>query len=126
MSDSENRLNVQIDHGERGICLRITAVGKLTHEDYELLSPLIEDALSGVDEPSIYALIDARRFEGWELKALWDDLKLGAAHGREFKRVAVLGHQRWQVLLSKVAKVFVAGETRFFTDESEAWAWLGV
>lgn len=126
MPAKNERLGVHVERGDRGVYLCLRVAGKLTREDYRQLEPMVEQALSGVDEPSILALIDARAFEGWDLQAFWEDLKLGLAHGREFKKVAVVGQGKWQAVLSRVAGLFVAGQTAFFTEREPALDWLGV
>ena len=71
--------------------MTLRVAGKLTHEDYQIITPTIESALSGVDVPEIHALIDGRELEGWELRASWDDFRLGVKHGKEFSKIAILG-----------------------------------
>lgn len=72
------------------------AIGKLTHHDYEMMMPMIDSTLEGVKEPGINAFIDMTELEGWELRAAWDDFKLGMKHGSEFNKIALLGNRRWE------------------------------
>jgi hypothetical protein len=64
--------------------MAIKAVGKLTHQDYLQMTPLLESALAGVESPEILALIDITELDGISLHAAWDDLKLGIKQGREY------------------------------------------
>jgi len=104
--------------------MTFTAVGKLTHEDYKVITPMIDAALESIKGPKVKVFFDVRQFEGWELKAAWDDFKIGLKHGNKFVRVAMLGNKPWQAWLSKMAGWFVAGEVEYFEDESAAIAWL--
>lgn len=102
----------------------LTAKGKLTHQDYLVITPMLENALKGVEQPEIDALIDATELEGWELQAAWDDFKLGLKHGNEFKKIALVGNKTWQELAVKVGGWFISGELEYFTDKQQAIAWL--
>ncbi len=105
--------------------LYFKAIGRLTHEDYEQIAPLIDYALQGVENPQVQVLVDARDFEGWELRAAWDDFKLALKHGNEFSRVAILGDEKWQKVAARIASWFVSGEVRYFEEEEdEALDWL--
>lgn len=105
--------------------LSLKAVGKLTHEDYQAITPVIDSALGAVDHPRVKALIDGTQLEGWEPRAAWDDFKLGLKHGNQFDKIAIHGNKKWQERLAKVGSWFVTGEVRFFENESDALAWLG-
>ena len=101
-----------------------TAVGKLTHEDYQYMVPLLESALAGIEHPSIYALVDVTQFEGWELQAAWDDLKLSIKHARQFERIALLGGTSTQEIMVKMASWFTPAKVKSFMDKADALAWL--
>jgi hypothetical protein len=84
----------------------------------------LESAIEGIKHPEIKALIDATELQGWEMRAAWDDLKLGLRHGREFKKIALLGNKEWQKYASKVGSWFISGEIKYFEDASAALGWL--
>lgn len=100
------------------------AVGKLTHQDYEMMVPVLESALEGVKDPDIYALMDVTELDGWELQAAWDDLKLGVKHIRHFEKVAIVGKTTLQEVMAKLANWFTPAEVKFFVDKGDAVAWL--
>ncbi len=62
-------LSIGIEHIGTHFFLSLKAIGKLTHEDYETITPLIDSALEGVSEPVVNIYIDASELEGWELRA---------------------------------------------------------
>ncbi|MCF7518590.1 MULTISPECIES: STAS/SEC14 domain-containing protein [Pseudoalteromonas] len=104
--------------------LTFKVVGKLTHDDYTKLTPLIENALASVPHAKIRAYVDITELEGWELQAAWDDLKLGLKHNKAFCRIALLGNAKWQQVASKVGNWFTSGEVKYFEDASIAREWL--
>ncbi|MCV2883721.1 STAS/SEC14 domain-containing protein [Aestuariibacter sp. AA17] len=104
--------------------MTLKVTGKLTHEDYQTITPMIDSALKGVKNAEILALIDASELEGWELRAAWDDFKMILKHGSEFKKVAIYGHKQWQSSIAKVGGWFISGEVAFFEDIKAAMSWL--
>lgn len=108
------------------IFIGLKVVGKLSHEDYEVFTPILDSALSAVDDPNVKMLVDLRDFDGWELRAAWDDLRLGLKHGRQFKRIALYGDFRWQDAMTKIASWFMSGEIKSFETVDEAMEWLNL
>ncbi len=117
-------LSIGINRVDDEFFLLLKAVGKLTHEDYEKINPMIDNALVGVTDAKIKALIDITQLEGWELRAVWDDFKLGLKHGSEFEQIAIYGNEKWQEYISKIASWFISGEVKFFENEEDAITWL--
>ena len=124
MTLTRHGLSIGIEHTGSTYYLTMKAVGKLTHDDYEVITPMIDRALEGVPKPTIKALIDATELEGWEARAAWDDFRLGLKHGRDFEQIAILGNRRWQQLAAKLGSWFIAGEVRYFEELEDALQWL--
>ena len=119
-------LSIGIERIANRFLLTLKASGKLTHEDYETITPMIDTALSMVKQPKVKAFVDITDFEGWELRAAWDDFKLGLSHGSEFEKIAVVGNKKWQEVGAKIGNWFVSGEVKYFEDMHEAMDWLGL
>ncbi len=117
-------LSVGMERWNNHYYLYIKAIGKLTHKDYEIIVPMLDNALEGIKDPDIVALIDGSEFEGWELRAAWDDFKLSLKHGNEFKKVAVVGNKKWLQVGSKVGSWLISGSVRQFEDIPTALDWL--
>ena len=117
-------ISIGIERTDNDFFLSFKVVGKLTYADYKKITPLIDSALEGVKDPKIDAFIDASELEGWELRAAWDDFRLGLKHGSEFERIVIVGSKKWQEFASKVAAWFVSGEVKFFEDAESALTWL--
>jgi len=124
MKYSRHGLSIGIERVDGSFFLTLRAVGKLKHEDYEVINPMIDSALEGVKDPKIRALIDGSEFEGWELRAAWDDFKMGLKHGSQFEKIAIFGNSKWQEMAAKVGSWFVSGEVRYFEECDDALDWL--
>jgi hypothetical protein len=66
------------------------------------------------------------RFDGMEIEAFWEDFKFGIRHLRDFKRMAVVGDQRWLEWFTKTFNSLIKTEAKYFTpnQRNEAWNWL--
>jgi hypothetical protein len=124
MSTTRHGLSIGIERVNDNFFLSFKAIGKLTHDDYQTITPMIESALLGVKQPKIKAIFDASQLDGWELRAAWDDFKLGLKHGSEFEKIAIYGNKRWQEMSAKIGSWFISGEVKYFEDYDEALAWL--
>jgi hypothetical protein len=124
MKYKKHGLSIGIERIESNFFLTLKAVGTLTHEDYKVISPMLDSALSAVNEPRIKAMIDCTELEGWELLAAWDDFKLGLKHGNEFDKIAIYGNNNWQEITAKVGSWFISGDVKYFDNLGDAWTWL--
>lgn len=109
--------------GDKVFC-SIKIKGKLTHGDYEMFVPGLEEALCSCNKPKIKILVDIREIKGWELEAAWDDLKLSLKHGPDFEKIAAIGENMPLEIVSKVSQWFIPYEVKFFDDENSAKEWL--
>jgi hypothetical protein len=124
MSIKRHGLSIGIERSGSDFFLSLKAIGKLTHKDYETITPMIDSALNAVKEPQVKVLIDGTELEGWELRAAWDDFKIGLKHGNEFVKIAIYGNKHWQEIAAKVGAWFVSGEVKYFDNAEDALAWL--
>lgn len=124
MTQFRHGVSIGIERIGSDFFLSVKAIGKLTHKDYEIISPMINSAIKDVKEPEINVFIDASEFEGWELRAAWDDFKLGMKHNKKFKKIAIVGNKKWQAMVVKIGSWFVSGEVKIFEDSDRALSWL--
>jgi len=108
-------------HGRR---VALKASGKLTHDDYQWLTPALEARISEVGPLSV--LFDMESFEGWELRAAWDDFLLGLKHLGDFERIALVGDRKWEEIGARIADHLIKAEVRFFdvSERDAAWMWI--
>ena len=124
MDANRHGLSIGINRVGKDFFLTLKAVGKLTHEDYQVITPMINSALNGVTDAKINAIIDGTEMEGWELRAAWDDFRLGLKHGKEFRKIAIFGNKNWQEIAAKIGSWFISGEVKYFENEENALTWL--
>ena len=124
MDNYRHGLSIGIETAGTDIFLSLKAIGKLTHEDYQTITPILDAALQGVKQPQVKVLVDGTELEGWEPRAAWDDFRLGLKHGNVFGKIAIYGNKNWQQITARVGSWFISGEVRYFEDMQEALAWL--
>lgn len=124
MTTEFHGLSIGLERLNNQIYMTLTAKGKLSHEDYQLITPMLENALEGIDTPKINLFVDATELEGWELHAAWDDFKLGLKHGKSFHKIALYGNRQWQEWATKIGSWFIGGEAQYFQNKEEALNWL--
>ena len=98
--------------------------GKLHDEDYKKFVPVIDEALARQEK--VRLLAQFHDFHGWDLHALWDDIKFATAHCTKIDRIALVGDRTWEKWMALVCKPFTLAKVRYF-DASQidaAWAWL--
>lgn len=124
MDLSRHGLSIGLARSGEQFYLYLKVSGKLTHDDYLSISPMLDAALAEIRTPRVNAFIDAVELEGWEARAAWDDFKLGLKHGNEFDKIAIYGYRRWQAVAAKLTGWFISGEVKFFEDPKQALQWL--
>ena len=98
--------------------------GKLHDADYKTFEPLIDAAVAKEGKVRVFAQF--HDFHGWDLRALWDDIKFSTTHCTKIERIAIVGEMAWEKWMAKVCKPFTMARIRYF-DASEAGvaqAWL--
>ena len=121
---TEHGISVGINQHNETFYIKMSIKGTLTHEDYKIMIPVIEDTIKNVPHPKLKILVNALELDGWELEAAWDDLKFGLKHNKEFEKIAYVGHKTWEEYGIKLSNWFVSGELKYFEGESSAKEWL--
>ena len=124
MKFKRHGFSIGIERTGNNFFLSLKAQGKLTHKDYETITPMIDSALAAVKDPKVKVLVDGTELEGWEARAAWDDFKIGLKHGNEFEKIAIYGNKKWQEVIAKVGGWFISGELVYFENEEDAITWL--
>ncbi len=104
--------------------IEIHARAKLHKTDYDQFVPILEKIIQ--TEGTARVLFVMHDFHGWDVAALWEDLKFNAKHFNHFDRLAFIGDQVWEKWLAKFCKPFTTGTIRYFPSEqeNEARRWL--
>lgn len=124
LSYTRHGISVGMERVGNEFFMTMKAVGKLTHEDYEVITPMIDSALAGIKNPKIKTYVDLSEFDGWELRAAWDDFKIGLKHGSAFSKIAIYSNSKWLEYGVKISAWFMSGEMKLFESEEEALKWL--
>src|SRR5215470_2341553 len=98
--------------------------GKLHDEDYKNFVPVIDAVVA--KQGTIRLLAQFSDFHGWDLHALWDDIKFSTTHCTKIERIALIGEKTWEKWMAKVCKPFTTAKIRYFdvAKIDDAWKWL--
>lgn len=103
----------------------IEAVGEVTSEDYDAVTPAIEGALAARTKIRLIHVL-GERFTGFTAGGIWEDGKFGLSHVSSLERIAVVTDRDSVRTLVKAGGWTVPGEIRLFQnaerDEAVAWA----
>ena len=98
--------------------------GKLHDEDYKKFVPLVDAAIAS--RGKVRLLVEFADFHGWDLHALWDDIKFSTTHCTTIERIALVGEKKWEEWMAKVCKPFTRAKIQYFDVSrlAEARAWV--
>jgi hypothetical protein len=104
--------------------LAVTVSGKLSKEDYEIFEPAVEDLIAASGK--IRILFVMHDFHGWELGAVWEDIKFATKHCRDIEKLAMVGEKTWEKWMATICKPFTMSTVKYFDagEEDAARAWL--
>ena len=113
-----------IEHDPDGY-LVCRAAGRLTRADYEAAIPVLENAIRIATAP-LRIMVVLEGFQGWDIDALWQELRFDLRHRDDLGRVAILGESKLEEWLSRLSKPFFDAEIRYFdsADRTAARDWL--
>ena len=98
--------------------------GKLHDADYKTFVPLVDAEIAR--DGKVNVLVQFHDFHGWDLHALWDDVKFSTTHCARIKRIAIVGDKAWEKWMAAVCKPFTLATVRYFdvAEIEAAKAWL--
>jgi hypothetical protein len=100
--------------------------GKVTIEDYDVLLPKLDEAISVHGKINLLVMIDD--LEGWKgMDAAKADFKFGTHEYRQVERAAFVGNKKWQERMVKIMDPFTrrTDERYFEVDQlDDAWQWI--
>src|SRR5262245_58055786 len=92
--------------------LSVKISGKLHDADYKQFVPLVDAAIA--HEGKVRLLAQFHDFHGWDLHALWDDIKFATTHCTKIERIALVGDRAWEKWMAAVCKPFTMAKVRYF------------
>jgi hypothetical protein len=110
--------------GSSGNVLGFKISGKLHDVDYAHFVPVIDAVVAKEGKARLLAQFED--FHGWDLHALWDDVKFATTHCTKIDRIALVGDNKWEEWMAKVCKPFTFAKIRYFdaAQVQAAWDWL--
>ena len=97
--------------------------GKLHDVDYQRFVPAIDAAVA--KQGQVRLLAQFHDFHGWDLPALWDDIKFSTTHCTKIERIALVGEKKWEQWMAKVCKPFTMAKIQYFDaakiDDARKW-----
>ncbi|MDK1288332.1 STAS/SEC14 domain-containing protein [Pseudoalteromonas umbrosa] len=117
-------ISVGTERRDFGLLLSFKAVGRLTHQDYVVVLPIVDQVVMHSMNEDICVLIDLTELQGWEVSEAWTDIRLACKYSDQFTRTAVIGCNRWQRIMSIIGGWVLGGQTRYFSEPHSAQHWL--
>jgi hypothetical protein len=107
-----------------GSILGFKLSGELHDADYRAFVPVIEAAIE--KHGKVRLLAQFEDFHGWDVHAMWDDIKFATRHCSDVERIALIGDRVWEKWMAGVCKPFTLAKIEYFDVENidKAWAWL--
>ncbi|HJZ90448.1 MAG TPA: STAS/SEC14 domain-containing protein [Gemmataceae bacterium] len=68
--------------------------GKLHDEDYKTFVPLVDAEIA--KHGKVNVLVQFHDFHGWDVHALWDDIKFATTHCTKIQSIALVGETTWE------------------------------
>ena len=104
--------------------LEVKASGKLSKEDYEHFEPAVAGLIDTLGKIKI--LFVMHDFHGWELGAVWEDIKFATKHCRDIEKIAMVGENSWEKWMATICKPFTMSSIKYFDagQETAAREWL--
>lgn len=113
---------IKIEDGTEEI-VEIRAIGKLTKEDFTAFVAEFEDRVHRLGK--LRVLFDVTDFHGWRPDGIWEEIKFDWKHNSDYRRLAVIGDEKWHHLLAAAFKPFTFAEVRYFSppqsDQARLW-----
>ena len=107
-----------------GKLVEVRLSGKLHKADYEHFVPEVEKAIAA--NGKIRVLMEMHDFHGWDLPALWQDIKFDRKHHQDIERIAMVGDKKWESGMAAFCKPFTSAKIRYFdvSDFAAAREWI--
>jgi len=118
-------MSIHFEEENGGKILVVEVSGKLEKADYEHFVPEFERLVR--EHGKLRVLFDMTGFHGWELGALWEDIKFDVKHFSDIERLAIVGETKWQHGMATFCTPFTRATIRYFehTELDKAMEWLG-
>ncbi len=117
---------IKVIDGLRDEIIGVTLSGTVSGNDYEtLLMPLIEEKVAKYKKVRVLYHVDAG-FESYDLKAMFDDTKIGFEFWSAYEKIALVSDVSWITNGMKAFSFLIPGEIKLFsnTELEKAKNWI--
>jgi len=99
---------------------------KLDADDMDKLLPVLKSAIEKFGQISWYYEMEG--LQGWTPKGFWKDISFVAPNTNNFKKIAMVGEEKWEKRMTDLMKPFTAAEVRFYesSQKEEAKKWIAI
>jgi hypothetical protein len=118
------RSTEHVDEVTHGSVVEVDLHGKLTRRDFAEFVPETERLIARYGR--IRLLVMLHNFRGWDVGALWEEIKWEIKHFNHIDRIAIVSDRRWHQVMVHVCNWFTTGAVRYFplTQLLEAYDWV--
>ncbi|MDR3402144.1 MAG: STAS/SEC14 domain-containing protein [Chthoniobacter sp.] len=118
------KTTAHVDELVHGRVLEVNLHGKLSHRDFDQIVPETERLIERYGK--IRILVTLHDFEGWDLGAVWEEIKWEAKHFNHMERIAIVGDCRWHKRMASLCGPFTTARVRYFNLDSldQAYQWV--
>lgn len=95
-----------------GKVVEVQVTGKLSKEAYEAFLPMTEARIKEFGK--VRMLVILNDFHGWDMGALWEDIKFDLKHHGHIERLAIVGHSKWEQGMALFCKPFTSAKIQYF------------
>lgn len=117
---------VEILERSEGNVLGVQPHGKITDADYkDVFFPKVEEIVAQHGKARLL-FHPGEEFHGWEMGALWDDVRFGAKHRHDIDRIAIVGAPKLLAWSAKLGQLMIDCEFKSFDENQidDAWEWI--
>lgn len=117
-------MSVHLEQSHEGKLVEVRVTGKLHKEDYEQFAPEVESLIKR--HGKVRMLVDLHDFHGWDVSALWQDIKFDVKHFNDIERLAMVGESKWEKGMAVFCRPFTTAKVRYFNraNEAQAHEWI--
>lgn len=116
-------MSVTLTEKKSGKVLEVQVRQKLTAADYKHFVPEFDRLVK--QHGKLRVLFEMADFHGWEMGALWQDIKFDMTHFTKIERLAIVGDKKWEKGMSEFCKPFSGAKIQYFDqtaiDPARAW-----
>jgi hypothetical protein len=115
---------IQFIEENSGKVFSVHITGKLTKADFEQFVPEFERLVQKYGK--LRLLFDLTGFNGWDVDALWDEIKFDIKYFSDYEMIAIVGDKKWHHSMAVFSKPFINAKIQYFDHDNidEARKWL--